>query len=67
MIKVNIAKILEDKEKTVYWLGKEAGISQYNLGKLVKNETNSIRFDILERICDTLECDIKDVLEIVKD
>lgn len=67
MIKVNIAKILEDKEKTVYWLGKEAGISQYNLGKLVKNETNSIRFDILERICIALECDIEDVLEIVKD
>ncbi|AKA70175.1 helix-turn-helix domain-containing protein [Clostridium scatologenes] len=67
MIRVNIDKILSQKNKTVYWLGKEANITQYNLGKLVKNQTNSIKFDSLEKICDVLECDISDILEITKD
>jgi putative transcriptional regulator len=67
VIKVTIDEILKEKGKTVYWLGKEANITQYNLGKLIKNKTNSIKFDNLEKICNILECDISDVLKIVKD
>lgn len=67
MIKVTIDRILAEKGRTPYWLSKQTKISQNNLGKLIKNETNAIKFDNLEKICDALECDIKDVLEIIKD
>lgn len=67
MIKITIDEILHKKGKTKYWLSQQTGITQTNLGKLVNNKTNSIRFDNLEKICEVLECDISDVLEIIKD
>lgn len=66
MIKVNIKYILEKKNMSMYALSKLINVSPNNLNKLVKNETNSIRFDTLEKICDALECEISDVLEIEK-
>ena len=59
---VKIDQILEQQGKTVYWLAKNTGISNNNLAKLVKNDTESIRFDILEKICDALQVEIEDVL-----
>ncbi|WP_417281374.1 helix-turn-helix domain-containing protein [Clostridioides difficile] len=38
------------------------GIKQQSLNKIASNETVSIRFDILEKICTTLECTPNDVL-----
>ncbi|MBZ9635532.1 helix-turn-helix domain-containing protein [Clostridium sp. FP1] len=67
MIKVKINDILEEKKISVYALSKNIGISQHNLSKLIKGETNSIRFDTLEKIADELQCDICDILKIVKD
>ena len=67
MIKLTIKDVLNEKGKTKYWLSQQTGITQTNLGKLVNNQTKSIRFDNLEKICEVLECDIKDVLQIVKE
>ncbi|KEI92177.1 helix-turn-helix domain-containing protein [Clostridium botulinum] len=67
MIKVNIDKMLKKKNKSAYWLSKEGKMAYNNLSKLIKNETNSIKFENLETICDLLECEISDVLEIVKE
>lgn len=67
MIKINIDKILQEKNKTAFWLSKECKVSYNNLSKLIKNKTESIKFSMLENICTVLECDICDVLEIVKE
>ncbi|WP_081896980.1 helix-turn-helix transcriptional regulator [Clostridium sp. KNHs214] len=64
MIKVNIDKILEQKNKTTFWLSKETKIGYNNLKKLVDNKTQAIKFENLEIICDVLECRIEDILEI---
>ncbi|MCB2299613.1 helix-turn-helix transcriptional regulator [Clostridium tagluense] len=66
MIRVNINKILEQKNKTAFWLSKETKIGYNNLKKLVDNETNAVKFENLEIIADVLECKIEDILEIVK-
>ncbi|WP_219670792.1 helix-turn-helix domain-containing protein [Clostridioides difficile] len=57
-----IMELLDKKGKTRYWLAKEIGIKQQSLNKIASNETVSIRFDILEKICTTLECTPNDVL-----
>lgn len=67
MIRLTIDKMLSKRGKTKYWLSHQTGITQTNLGKLVNHQTNSIKFDNLERICEVLECDISDILEIVKE
>ncbi|CAG7839911.1 hypothetical protein CLOHAE12215_01327 [Clostridium haemolyticum] len=66
MIRVSVKKILNEKKMSMYALSKATGISPNNLNKLIKNETNSIKFDTLEKICTALECDIIDILKIVK-
>lgn len=61
-INIQINKLLEEKKKTRYWLAKEVGMTHQNLTKLAKNETESIKFNLLESICNALECTPNDIL-----
>ena len=61
MLKLIVNEILESKGKTPYWLGKQTGISQNNVGKICNGETSTIRFDTLEKICDALDCSIEEL------
>lgn len=67
MIKINIDKILEQQDKSMYWLAKETDISYNNLLNLVKGRNKSITFDVLAKICIALDVDISDVLELIKE
>lgn len=62
MIKVIIDDILKQKGKTRYWLAKQCNISQNNMAKICNNETNSIKFDTMEKICKVLECSPNDII-----
>lgn len=66
MIKFNLEEILQEQNKSMYWLSKQTGISQNSISKIVKNETTGINFDTLEKICLALECNIEDVLKLIK-
>ncbi|WP_290454772.1 helix-turn-helix domain-containing protein [Romboutsia ilealis] len=61
-INIRINEILDQKGKTRYWLSKEVGISHQNLTKLARNETESIKFHLLEGICKALECTPNELL-----
>ena len=58
---INIDKILENRGKTRYWLSKETGITYQNIKKLADNKTNSIKFELIENICNVLECTPNDL------
>lgn len=62
MFTLKIDEILEKKGKTRYWLSKQCGVAQNNFAKICNNETISIKFDILEKICAALECTPNDIL-----
>lgn len=66
MIKIMLDEILQNQGKTMYWLSKETGISQNSIGKIVKNETSSINFDTLYKICIALNVEISDILKLEK-
>ena len=66
MIKVRIDEILERKGKSQYWLANETGLSPLTISKLVKRKTRSIGFATLELICEALNCQPSDVLQIEK-
>lgn len=57
-------KLLIDKEMTKVDLRNAAGISTGTLAKLGKNE--NVTTDILIKICNALDCDIADIVEIKK-
>ena len=63
MLQLKINEILLEKSKTAYWLSKQTGISQNNIGKICNGDTSSIRFDTLEKICKALNCSINDLFD----
>lgn len=58
-------KILIDKDMRKEDLRLAAGLTTTAIAKLGKNET--VHLDIILKICNALNCDICDILEIVKE
>jgi len=67
MIKLNILKLLYDKDKTKYWLYKQLGMSYGNFIKMVNNETKMIKLENIEALCQILECSPNDLFTITDD
>lgn len=67
MIRVKLNELLKDKGKTKYWLAKNTQISANSVGRIVDGKTTSIGYNILDKICTALECDVGDILEHVTD
>lgn len=61
MITLRVREILDEQHKTPYWLAKQTGMSQNNIGKICNNETNNMRFETLEKLCAALECTPNDL------
>lgn len=58
-------KLLIDKKMTRSAMRNEAGISSSSLAKLGKGE--NVTTEVLCRICQTLHCDVADIMEFVPD
>lgn len=58
-------KLLIDKNMSKTQLIKDAKISTNAMAKLGKNE--DVRVEVLVKICNTLECKIEDIMELVKE
>ena len=67
MVEVGIDKLLEERERTFYWLAKETGISHTTLWRLKKGKAQGINFSTLESICRALACQPGDVLRLAND
>ncbi len=67
MIEVRIEQLLEEQDKTFYWLAKETGIGYNSLWRLRHEEAKSISFSYMERICRALECSPGDLFKLVDD
>ena len=63
MLSLKIDKILKEKNKSKYWFSQQTGIAPNNINKIYRNETSSIAFDTLEKICKALDCSINDLFE----
>lgn len=63
-MKVILKETLEKQGKSQYWLAKETGIAQSTLSNLCANKTSKIDFLVLQKICNTLDCDITDIISI---
>ena len=56
MVKLNAIGLLEKNGKTKYWLYKQLGMSYQNFSKMINNETKSIRYGVIDIMCDLFEC-----------
>ncbi|MGN8858228.1 helix-turn-helix domain-containing protein [Catenibacterium mitsuokai] len=55
-------KLLIDKDMNKTMLRKQSGITTTALAKLGKNE--NVNTEVLVKICNTLKCDISDIMEL---
>ena len=66
MIKLTIDKYINSKNITRYELSKRTGIRFQIIDNYYKNKVVRYDSDILNRICDALECEISDLIEYKK-
>ncbi len=66
MIKLNVLPLLEKKGKSKYWLYMQLGMSYQNFSRMVNNQTQSIKIERIETLCQLLDCTPNDLFVIEK-
>ena len=63
MIVNRIKELLAERDKTIYWLSQQTGIRYNTINSLVNNKTESVKFEIIDKVCDALECDVAEIFK----
>jgi len=63
-IKVNLDLLLVQRKMSLTELSDEIGITLANLSILKRGKARAIRFSMLVAICETLDCEPGDLLEL---
>lgn len=66
MVYLRIKEILKEQNKSKYWFVKNMEGSYQALTRLMNNETTSIKFSTLEKVCTVLNCTPNELIEIQK-
>ncbi len=62
MYKIELQKMLNQKNRTKYWISKKIGMSPSNVGMICNGNTKDIKISTLYKICKALECTPNDIL-----
>lgn len=62
MIQLQIKELLKKQKKTKYWFVKNMEGGYQSLTRLMNNETSSIKFETLKKMCDIFNCEISDIV-----
>jgi len=65
-LKINLDLLLLQQKKTLTDLSNEVDITLANLSKLKCGKAKAIRFSTLLKICDSLNCEPGDLLQLEK-
>ena len=63
LIKNNLSRLMGEKRISITQLSKISTISRTTLTSLYFDRTSGIKFDTLDKICKSLNCDVSDVFE----
>lgn len=66
MIQVRVKELLKKQKKSKYWFVKNMEGGYQSLTRLMNNETSSIKFETLEKMCDLFDCEIGDIIVRVR-
>lgn len=62
MIQILLNGLLEERSRTLYWLSQEAGVRYATIWSLSRGEVGRLSVDVLDRICEALDCQPGDLL-----
>lgn len=65
MIKLNLDRVMQDRQISLTELAERIGITLANLSILKTNKARAIRFTTLDALCRALECQPGELLEFV--
>lgn len=63
-MRITIDKVLNTHQRTRYWLSQTIDCNYQSLVKLCNNETSSISFDTISKICNALNCTPNDIFDL---
>lgn len=64
---INLDKLLDHRKMSQHELARLTGIRQPSINEMCRNQTKRIPLNNLAKICETLKCDIPDVLKLEKE
>ena len=64
MIRLRVLDILNSKGKSKYWLWQFTDMSYQNFDNMIKNKTQSIKYQYIELFCNVLDCTPSDLFEM---
>lgn len=67
MVEVKLQSILDKEERNLSWVAKKTGIAYSTLHKLNSNNTTSISFTTIDKLCGLFKCKIEDIIEYKED
>jgi putative transcriptional regulator len=67
MLRLELAPLLEKRGKSYYWLTKAARINPSVMTRMKQHAIKAVTLDVLERICDALECEPGELFVRVSD
>ena len=67
MIKLNLDKVMKEKEVKLKDLADKIGLTDANLSNIKTGKISAIRFSTLNALCKELGCQPADILEYVED
>jgi putative transcriptional regulator len=65
MIKLNLDRVMQERQVSLTELAERIGITLANLSILKTNKARAIRFTTLDALCRALECQPGELLEFV--
>lgn len=66
-VQINLNRILEEKGLSHREFARITGIRHPSISEMCNNETKRLPLDNLAKICAALQCNISDILELVKE
>jgi putative transcriptional regulator len=66
MIKCNLSRLLGEKKLKISDVARDTGINRGTITRLYQETAIRVDFDVLEKLCVYLKCDIGELLELPK-
>ena len=66
MIKCHLSRIMGEKKLKISDVAKEADINRGTITRLYQETAIRVEFEVLEKLCVYLDCDISELLEVKK-
>lgn len=61
MLRFNVQTLLDEQNKTRYWLVKRMNTDYATVNKICDNESKAIRLGTMERLMKALDCKLEDL------